>query len=283
MIEVSAISDVHLDFGDLVLPGGDILVIAGDACEARHLNRNLYNANYVLTEGQDQAQRDDRYSRFFYEECSKYREVLYVMGNHEHYGYQFDKTAAYIKTQLPSNVHLLDKESYTVDDVVFVGCTLWTDLNNGCPITETYLRHNMNDYRKITMHKNGNYHSLQPTATLAEHKLSVKYLDQALSENADKQVIVVTHHPPSKKSSHPYYTDDYYYNGGYSSDLDSLILAHPNVLAWHHGHTHHGYRYQIGNTWLVCNPRGYINYEACANTFQVVQYTIDNGTVVFKE
>ena len=56
-------------------------------------------------------------------------------------------------------------------------------------------------------------------------------------------------------------------NGGYSSDLSEFILDHPQIKLWTHGHTHEDFDYLIGSTRIVCNPRGYINYEASADKF----------------
>lgn len=38
-MRVNLVSDLHLNFADLVLPGGDVLVMAGDIMEAGHLRR----------------------------------------------------------------------------------------------------------------------------------------------------------------------------------------------------------------------------------------------------
>ena len=48
-------------------------------------------------------------------------------------------------------------------------------------------------------------------------------------------------------------------NGGYHSDLSEFILDHPQIKLWTHGHTHHPFDYVIGETRIVCNPRGYEN------------------------
>jgi hypothetical protein len=56
-------------------------------------------------------------------------------------------------------------------------------------------------------------------------------------------------------------------NGGYSSDLSAFILDHPQIKLWTHGHTHEDFDYMIGSTRIVCNPRGYDNYEERAERF----------------
>jgi hypothetical protein len=58
-------------------------------------------------------------------------------------------------------------------------------------------------------------------------------------------------------------------NGAYSSDLDQFILDRPQIKLWTHGHTHEPFDYMIGSTRVVCNPRGYINHEACADNFKL--------------
>jgi hypothetical protein len=58
-------------------------------------------------------------------------------------------------------------------------------------------------------------------------------------------------------------------NGAYSSDLSDFILDHPQIKVWTHGHTHHNFDYMIGDCRIVCNPRGYINYEKQAENFKL--------------
>ena len=41
---VSLVSDLHLDIsGHLELPGGDVLILAGDICEAKELNKEFHS------------------------------------------------------------------------------------------------------------------------------------------------------------------------------------------------------------------------------------------------
>ena len=37
----------------------------------------------------------------------------------------------------------------------------------------------------------------------------------------------------------------------------NLILKYPNIKLWCHGHIHQSKDYMIGNTRIICNPRGY--------------------------
>lgn len=267
-MRVNVISDLHLEFGDLVLPGGDVLILSGDVVEAKHLKQADYTPE-IIALSERTGMKHHRYMRFFNEECAKYREVIYVMGNHEHYGFKFDDTYDHLVSNLPSNVHLLEKQTYEIDGVVFIGGTMWTDLNKGDPITSYTLSSGMNDYRVITKHyKDRNvYYKLTPDVTRTEHMRTKQFISDAVTAAGDKKVVVVTHHSPSRQSTTDRYKDEYHMNGGYSSDMDSFILDHPQVRVWTHGHTHDTFDYMIGQTRIMCNPRGYAGYEQRARDF----------------
>jgi Icc-related predicted phosphoesterase len=267
-MKVNVISDLHLEFEDLVLPDGDVLILSGDVCEAKHLKEGIYNPNYKAFDFEDKK-RPDRWNRFFEEECRKYRKVVYVVGNHEHYGFQFEKTVPHIKSNLPDNVHLLDNDIVDIDDVRFVGGTLWTDMNKGDYLTLYHVQRMMNDYRQITMFNRVKsvYHRLTPERTIEEHKKTLDYIKTVVDEDNTKKYVVVTHHAPSKSSIHPRYQKDVTMNGAYSSELSEFILDRPQIKMWTHGHTHDTFDYMIGSTRIVCNPRGYKYYEQRAEEF----------------
>ena len=63
-------------------------------------------------------------------------------------------------------------------------------------------------------------------------------------------------------------------NGAYSSDLSELMLDHPQIRMWTHGHTHHNFDYMIGQCRVVCNPRGYIGYEAQADSWTLQTFEV---------
>jgi predicted phosphodiesterase len=274
-MRVNVISDLHIDFADLTLPGGDVLILSGDIFEAKSFKKENYNSEMVLFEHEQADKRPDRFYRFILEECSaKYRKVIMVMGNHEHYRFQIQKTYEHIKSQLPDNVYLLEKESLELDGVLFLGATLWTDMNRQDALTLYHMQGAMNDYRQITMFNEEKhaYHRLQPEYTVQEHLKTLEYFTTALAENRAREggalpVVVVTHHSPSKLSIKPKYEKDVLMNGAYSSDLSEFILDHPEIRVWTHGHTHDPFDYMVGDTRIICNPRGYKYYEPRADEF----------------
>ena len=156
-------------------------------------------------------------------------------------------------------MYFLERDTKVIDDVVFVGGTLWTDMNKYDPMTLHAVRDMMNDYRAIRNDKNG-FVPLKPADTCDRHRLTREYIKHIVSENKDKKCVVVTHHTPSFQSCAPEYASDYLMNGAYHSDLSELILDHPQIKLWTHGHTHHAFDYKIGETRIVCNPRGYQSY-----------------------
>jgi Icc-related predicted phosphoesterase len=124
----------------------------------------------------------------------------------------------------------------------------------------------MNDYR-IIRNSDTKYARLKPLDTYNRHIKSLNYIKSVVETDTNKKYVVVGHHAPSKKSVKPRYAEDVEMNGAYSSDLEDFILAHPQIKLWTHGHTHDLFDYNIGDTRIVCNPRGYIGYESRAEEF----------------
>lgn len=244
-MKISLVSDLHLDFASVQLPGGEVLILAGDICEYRSFKKELPSV-----------------VNFFKNECPKYEQVFMVMGNHEHYRYRLDKTYESLVELLPANVRLLENETVDYRGVVFMGATLWTDLDGNSPIATIALKHGMNDYRAIENYYSdtGFYHKLTPEYTYRLHNNTLDYFRASLAEYQSRPVVVITHHAPSYQSIHERYLGDGM-NAGYASNLDEFILDHPQIKYWVHGHTHTAFDYQIGSTRVLCNPRGYYPHE----------------------
>ena len=270
-MKIAVCSDIHLEFGPIELNNTDnanVLILSGDICVAKDLSHS------------DSKKGD--ISRKFFRMCAlRFPHVLYVMGNHEHYHGDFATSGKIIKEELAqyANVHLLDQETKVIDDITFIGGTLWTDMNKEDGITLMHMKSMMNDFRcvKNSSRKRhyrdtlGNPHSqasnFTPDDAVEDHKKMLEYIKIMVEGKHDQKIVVVGHHAPSKLSTHPRYAKEEIMNGGYSSDLSEFILDHPQIKLWTHGHTHENFDYLIGSTRIVCNPRGYINYEASADKF----------------
>jgi Icc-related predicted phosphoesterase len=284
-MKIALASDIHLEFGDINLQNtdnADVLILSGDICVASDLGKPDPH-NFM------EGARSNRIADFF-KRCSfQFPHVVYIMGNHEHYHGDFAESSTKIKSMLASNmlsnVYLLDKETKVIDDVTFIGGTLWTDMNKEDSLTLRHIAQMMNDFRTVensnrqatyrTFDENDNVKfktrpaRFSPEDAVEDHKKMLEYI-RIMIEGKNDKFVVVGHHAPSKQSTHPRYKDEEVMNGGYSSELSEFILDHPQIKLWTHGHTHEDFDYMIGSTRIVCNPRGYINYEARADNFKLV-------------
>ena len=248
-MRISVVSDLHLEQGYQELPGGEILILSGDIAEAGFVSKHHHSTKLLS----DRPNHAFRCSEFFFHECKKY----------EHYHSKFQETYGILKRIIPNNVTLLENEIVDHGGIMFMGATLWTDLNNNDPITEMTLKQGMNDYRCITWadKENNRYHKLFPGKTYNQHKKTLAYFAEMLTTYSNRRFVVMTHHAPSRQSINEKYKHDYLMNGGYCSDLDQFILDHPNIVLWTHGHMHDPVDYYVGSTRVVANPRGYQGIE----------------------
>lgn len=282
-MKIAVCSDLHLEFGPITLtnPGDvDVLILSGDIC----VERDVSEWDQIKIEMDTLPRKSAMIHEFFQNCCKEFKEVLYVVGNHEHYHGDFANTIPELKRKLAylPNLRLLDKEIFKIDDVMFVGGTLWTDMNKEDGLTLYSIKSRMNDFRcvrnsnRVVNFKDseGKFHTREasfcPEDAVEDHKKFMEYLRHVIAESAPwETVIVVGHHAPSKASTHPRYADETLMNGGYSSELSEFMLDHPQIKLWTHGHTHEDFDYMIGGCRIVCNPRGYINYEERADRFEL--------------
>lgn len=243
-MKIKIASDLHLEFFNALeyLPDvglGDVLILAGDIVCARHLNKNGYLR--------------DVYLRFF-DNCSKnFEKVLYVMGNHEFYGYNYKSAYNTIKENIPSNFYLMENDTVTIGDWNFIGFTFWTNFRNANPIEMLNAEMYMNDYKVIRV--DSNYRKLRAQDTLGFHRASIDYLFSQLNEY-DKNVFVISHHAPSYQSISEEFKNANC-NDSFCSQYDNLILNYNQIKYWVHGHVHSPFDYKIGDCRVICNPLGY--------------------------
>ena len=264
-MKVALASDVHLEFGPISLENtenAEVLILSGDICVAKDLmDRDQYGIF-------DRFDRSNNIHKFFQECCQRFPHVVYVMGNHEHYHGDYANTVTILRARLGYlvNLHILDKEMVQLNGVSFIGGTLWTDMNKEDPSTLMSIKGMMNDFRCVT---NDGHRRFTPEDAVVDHRAMLEYIRLMIEGKFDQKFVVVGHHSPSKLSTKPRYEKEVIMNGGYSSDLSEFILDHPQIKLWTHGHTHHKFDYMIGSTRIVCNPRGYINYEPEADSFEL--------------
>ena len=271
-MKITVVSDLHLEFSDCFdlknEQEADVLILSGDIMIAEDLHDHMPQASGWMSSddfaglGRRQAAAQ-RYRDFLKRMSFQFPHVIYVAGNHEFYHGKFFAGIDYLREECAQypNVHFLEQDSVKIDDVTFVGGTLWTDMNKGDPLTQHAITDMMNDFRIIRNDKAG-FTKLRPAHVMDRHLRTKEYIRQVCLnvrdlEDPKQRVVVVGHHSPSFKSCDPQYAHDTLMNGGYHSELSEFILDHPEIVLWTHGHTHHCFDYKIGDCRIVCNPRGY--------------------------
>jgi Icc-related predicted phosphoesterase len=269
-MKIKLVSDLHLEFSDINITNDDkcdVLILGGDIMIAQDLhdhpepNNTADQAAIANGTGLGRRQQASQRYRDFLKRCSfQFPHVIYIAGNHEFYNGKFYAGIDYLREECAKypNVYFLECDTKVIDDVTFIGGTLWTDMNKGDPLTMHAIEGRMNDFRIIKNDKR-NYASMSARDVAGRHARTFSYFKSVLAEQHDKKFVVVGHHSPSFQSVNPIYAHETLMNGGYHSDLSEFIMDHPQIKLWTHGHTHHPFDYVIGETRIVCNPRGYEN------------------------
>lgn len=233
-------SDLHMDFAllndEFFDWRGDVLLLPGDLAEEDFLRKAVCDS--------------------FWERASKMAPVVLCnLGNHEFYRSEVDRTLTHMRehvTRFP-NITFLENETFELDGAVVFGATYWTNFDNN-PTAEFGASLVMNDYKQIRVANSG-YRPLKVFDTKGMNMRSRFMLEKTLERNLP--TVVMTHHAPSLQSAHPKYADDFEMNLAYCNRDENLILDNPNIMAWVHGHTHWKWDYELGNTRVLCNARGY--------------------------
>ena len=273
-MKIALVSDIHLEFGDLDFDndsGADVLILGGDICVGADMaQRDPYNT-------MGEHYRSNQFHAFFERCCERFPHVIFIVGNHEHYHGDFAKTVPHFKDVLRylPNLHILEKETFVLNDITFIGGTLWTDMNKRSVRTLHEISRMMNDFRCVDhsaklADERGWGGRFTTTDAADDHDAMLAFVRTTVEANPAGRYVVVGHHAPSRLSTHPKYAHEAIMNGGYSSELDDFILDHPQIKLWTHGHTHEDFDYQIGSCRILCNPRGYVNYEERADTWRLV-------------
>jgi len=230
-MKLHVLSDLHVEFAHLEPPATDcdVVVLAGD------IGVGIGALDWVHDQFTDMP-------------------IIYVMGNHEYYGHDFNLKTEF-QRRARENIHILDNEFVIINGVRFLGSTLWTDFalfGEGEQFFATqFAEQGMADFEVI---RQGGKR-FTPQMSIEAHRRSREWLFEVLAAPFDGATVVVTHHAPSLMSVAPRFKTDQM-SPAFASRLEPLIETHkPNL--WIHGHTHDAFDYEIYDTRVVCNPRGY--------------------------
>lgn len=211
------------------------------------------------------ARKWDKLTKLIAPYSEAFKEVIYILGNHEHWDGSFVRDMYWYKNALKGfdNVTVMEKDCVVFDNVAVIGATLWTDYNKLCPLTTLDARRNMKDYRKI---RNGTMvepfkDPFRPYDAYVDHTMAVYYIEEEITKQKalGRDIIVMTHHAPTLVSLDPNRGNDPL-NPCYATDLSELILD-TNPDYWLHGHVHQSNDYMVGDTRVMSNPKGYDSYD----------------------
>lgn len=247
-------SDLHLEvepgFVPSPAPGADLLVLAGDIGAGPDTPMAPHGApDWCLT-------------RFSPRLGHWPVPVLYLPGNHEYDGRDFDTCHAQLREIVEHlGITWIEREVLDLDGVRFIGTTLWADFDalaeRGAPMTHT-LRLREKAFRAA------NYY-LEKARTLRDGVLfdasamreeslrCQQWLRAALAVPHAGRTVVVTHFAPSLRSHDPRYgiTPG---TAGFCNVMDEVV---PAADLWLHGHLHCAHDYFIEGCRVVANPLGY--------------------------
>lgn len=236
---IKLMSDIHLEGNHSYRPPitdsdkDTILVLAGDICEFKRIK--------MLVD--------------FLNEMSRFLMIIYVPGNHEYYRGHLPNSLDKIRnaTSHITNLHILDNQSIVYNGVKFIGSTCWTSIKNADPIEMVFIAMELNDYKYIRVN---NYRLLVPMNTVRMHETAVKYIQKELKSGECAVNVVITHHAPCVLSISDYHRQTSKINYAYYTDLTELMYEYKPAL-WLHGHVHNSFNYEMYDTNIAANPRGY--------------------------
>lgn len=226
-MKIQVISDIHVDFhkdqGDEFLKklnkDCDVLVVAGDV--AGHLSKT---------------------ERFLFRLCGEFKDVIYVLGNHEFYGHNRGLVLERMDNfeHTTPNLHWLENSHVMIGNQKFVGATLWFRDNPN----SIHFENRMSDFSEIKGFKNWVY---------GVNEYTQKYFNDAVTNDS----IVITHHVPTMEGTNPIYRTNALTNF-FVCEMDKFIMEkQPKV--WCYGHGHNNHDKMVDNTRIICNPYGYPN------------------------
>lgn len=267
-MKIQLLSDLHLEvhphFIPTPAPGAEVLVLAGDI--------GSYQAGSLLGAFTDVS--DFGLSRFspLPQFAAWPTPVLYVPGNHEYDGLDFDQTHIRLRETCDRlGIIWLEREVVVLQGVRFIGTTLWSDFEALIAPADTIgeaLKKRDKAFRAANFYLRKNHSLRAGQPILAEDVreqslLCQQWLRAALAEPFSGPTVVVTHFAPSLQSADPRYglapgT------AGFCNALDELL---PLATVWLHGHLHapsdylHRGAATPGACRVVANPLGYVRKQ----------------------
>ena len=239
-MKIQYCSDLHLEFPknkeflrlNPLSSMGDILLLAGDIVPFAYM---------------------DAHDDFFDQIADNFEATYWVPGNHEYYRADIANRGGQLNEKIRSNIFLVNNRAIILHGIKFIFTTLWSEIT---PPNLVEIQQRLSDFHVIRMQGN----PFTPDHYNTLHQESRMFLEQELGvKKADKHV-VVTHHVPTFQHYPPRFKGNTL-NEAFAVELDDLIEP-SGVDYWIYGHHHQAIpEFTIGETRLITNQLGYVNYN----------------------
>lgn len=248
-MNINIISDIHLEF----LNDKQINQLLAKV-------KRMKNSNVIGLLGDIGRPYDTNYKQFLNEMLNIYEHVLLISGNHELYSDHHifseihDMIDSICKELNSSNqsghmIYYLNRRSVQINDCVYIGCTLWSEITKPGLIS-----YHMSDYQCIHVTET---ETVNPKLTNSWHQSDLNYLISELKNlKDDTKAVILTHHAPLTDSLiHPYSFRRSPYREAFCTDLSYLFSN--QIIGWFYGHTHQPYHSHHGSILIASNPMDY--------------------------
>ena len=252
-MKIQYASDLHIEFPknkeflkvNPLKPIGDILILAGDIVPFAVLEKHLDFFSYL---------------------SDNFENTYWIPGNHEYYYSNLTDRGGAFCEKIKENVHLLNNNTVTCNDVDLIFTTLWSEIK---PANQWWIHASMNDFRVIKYDND----ILSIALYNYLHKESISFLNLALDSRISEKSIVISHHAPTFMNYPEAYKGDAL-NEAFAVELFDLIEKHQPDY-WIYGHTHANTAdFTIGKTNLVTNQFGYLqnNEHIAFNNCKIIEF-----------
>ena len=249
-VKIQILSDLHNEFlrndkphiqhlwgGSIPATDADVVILAGD------IDTGAQGMAWAIAESVRLA-----------------KPVIYVLGNHEFYHQEYAGLKHKIELlSHDTNVHYLDCNVYVLNEVRFIGATLWTDYEADAhtprDLAMLTIDRSLADHRVIKYKSGAANRKFRPSDALALHQAERHWIEAQLSIPFAGKTVVVTHHGPHAVCQHPNFPVGEL-SGAFHSDLSDLIEEH-DIALWIYGHTHANLDVDVANTRIFSNQAGY--------------------------
>jgi predicted phosphohydrolase len=250
-MKIQYASDLHLEFPENkeflkrnpLLPGGDVLLLAGDIVPFVGMDKHADFFNYL---------------------SDTFEITYWIPGNHEYYYSDISEKSGSFNEAVRSNVILLNNCSILHESVNLIFSTLWSRIS---PLNKCQIEHRISDFQVIKY--SGNRFSAEQFNKLYDE--SISFLREELRHNYTGKRIVISHHVPTFLNYPGKYNDDIL-NEAFAVELSDLI-EDSGPEYWIFGHSHHNTTdFSVGRTQLLTNQLGYVRNNE--------QFGYHNGKII---